>query len=372
MAIVTILGAGRMGAAVAWPLLDNGHEVRLVGTHLDEDIIRSLREDCFHPGLKRRMPDGVQPYQLAELPRALAGADVIVSGVNSLGARWAGRTLAPLLWPGAVILSLTKGVEADGDTLRVMPEVLASELPNGLSKEVSINAVAGPVLAYELSGRRISATVFTGHDEGPLLALREIFATDYYRVWCSTDVVGVETFAALKNAYVVGIGAARGMLERAGGPDEIGAGMHNTAALLFATAAKELAHLADMLRQMKNPGFRRVWAWDRPAISEASVSNLQAVGDLYVTATGGRTFRLGWLLGAGLTYSQAKEVMQEDTLEGAFAVLQMAKVLPVWQREGWIAEAELPMLRAIIRALTEDKPLELPWGDLMGVGRIFV
>ncbi len=368
MAIVTILGAGRMGAAVTWPLLDNGHEVRLVGTHLDDDIIRSLRERCFHPGLKRRIPDGVQPYLLGELPRALEGADVIVSGVNSLGVRWAGRTLAPLLWPGAVILSLTKGVEADGDTLRIMPEVLAAELPDA----VSINAVAGPVLAYELSGRRISATVFAGHDEAPLLALRDIFANDYYRVWCSTDLVGVETFAALKNAYVVGIGSARGMLEAAGGPDEIGAHMHNTAALLFAAAAKELAYLADMMRQMKNPGFRRVWAWDRPAISEASVANLQAAGDLYVTATGGRTFRLGWLLGTGLTYSQAREVMQEDTLEGAFAVLEMAKVLPVWQREGWVAESELPMLRAIIRALTEDAPLQLPWGDLMGVGRAFV
>jgi glycerol-3-phosphate dehydrogenase (NAD(P)+) len=372
MAIVTILGAGRMGAAVTWPLLDNGHEVRLVGTHLDDDIIQSLRERCFHPGLKRRIPDGVQPYLLGELPRALEGADVIVSGVNSLGVRWAGRTLAPLLWPGAVILSLTKGVEADGDTLRIMPEVLAAELPDTLRHHVSINAVAGPVLAYELSGRRISATVFAGHDEAPLLALRDIFANDYYRVWCSTDLVGVETFAALKNAYVVGIGSARGMLEAAGGPDEIGAHMHNTAALLFAAAAKELAYLADMMRQMKNPGFRRVWAWDRPAISEASVANLQAAGDLYVTATGGRTFRLGWLLGTGLTYSQAREVMQEDTLEGAFAVLEMAKVLPVWQREGWVAESELPMLRAIIRALTEDAPLQLPWGDLMGVGRAFV
>jgi glycerol-3-phosphate dehydrogenase (NAD(P)+) len=346
--------------------------VRLVGTHLDDDIMRSLREECFHPGLKRRMPEGVQPYSLAELPRALDGADVIVNGVNSLGARWAGRTLAPLLWPGAVILSLTKGVEAAGDTLRTMPEVIASELPNGLSKEVSIHGVTGPVLAYELSGRRISATVFAGHDEAPLLALREIFATNYYHVWCSTDLIGAEVFAALKNAYVVGIGAARGMLDVAGGPDEIGAHMHNTAALLFAAAAKELAQLVDMTRRMKNVGFQRLWAWEKPTFTEASVANLQAAGDLYVTATGGRTFRLGWLLGTGLTYSQAKEVMREDTLEGAFAVLEMAKVLPVWQREGWIADNELPMLRAIIRALTEDAPLELPWGDLMGVGRIFV
>jgi glycerol-3-phosphate dehydrogenase (NAD(P)+) len=371
VAIITILGAGRMGTAITWPLRDNGHEVRLVGTHLDDGIIQSLRHDCFHPGLGRRVPDGIKTHLLSELPQALEGADIVVSGVNSLGARWAGRTLSTLLRPGAVVLSLTKGVEADGDALRIMPEVLASELPDGLRHEVSTNAVAGPVLAYELSGRRISATVFAGNDEATLRGLRDIFTNDYYRVWCSTDLVGVEVFAALKNAFVVGIGAARGMLEAAGGPDEIGAGMHNTAALLFAAATKELAQIVGMARALKNPGFQRLWAFEKPAFSEASVANLQAAGDLYVTATGGRTFRLGWLLGTGMTYSQAKEAMREDTLEGAFAVLQMAKILPAWERNGWIAPADLPMLRAIIRAVTEDKPLQLPWGDLMGAGKIF-
>ena len=91
MAIVTILGAGRMGTAVTWPLVDNGHEVRLVGTHLDAEIIRSCQDARFHPGLRRRIPDGVQPFYLEELAGALTGADVIVSGVNSLGVHWIER-----------------------------------------------------------------------------------------------------------------------------------------------------------------------------------------------------------------------------------------------------------------------------------------
>ena len=194
--------------------------------------------------MRRRIPDGVQPLYLEQLPRALDGADVIVSGVNSLGVHWIGRTLAPLLWPGAAILSLTKGVEAGDDgVLRILPDVLASELPPGLRGQVKVTAVAGPVLAYELSGRRISATVFTGTDEAELRRLRDIFHNEYYRVWLSTDPIGVEVFAALKNAYTIGIGSARGMLEAAGGPDEIHAAMHNTAALLFAAAAGELAQI---------------------------------------------------------------------------------------------------------------------------------
>ena len=87
-------------------------------------------------------------------------------------------------------------------------------------------------------------------------------------------------------------------------------------------------------------------------------------------AQAGRTFRLGWLMGTGLTYSQAQAEMQEDTLEGAFAVLQMARSLPVWEAAGRIGPDDLPMLRAIIRAITHDTPLALPWDDLMGVGQI--
>jgi len=191
------------------------------------------------------------------------------------------------------------------------------------------------------------------------MRLRSIFHNDYYKVWLSGDMLGVEIFSALKNAYVVGIGAARGMLEVTGGPDEIGAHMHNTASLLFAAAAKELSQIVNIMGGQAK-GF----------------AGLQGAGDLYVTATGGRTFRLGWLLGTGLTYSQAQAGMQEDTLEGAFAVLQMAKILPSWEREGTahgrIEPNELPMLRAIIAALTTDTPLALPWDDLMGVNKVFV
>ena len=356
MAIVTILGAGRMGTVITWPLRDNGHEVRLVGTHLDVAIIRSCLDARYHPGLRRRIPDGVQPFYLEQLLQALHGTDVIVSGVNSLGVHWIGRTLAPLLWPGASVLSLTKGLEAGADgVLRILPDVLANELTPELRVRVTVAAVAGPVLAYELSGRRISATVFTGTDDDALRRLRAIFHNDYYYVWLSTDPVGVEVFAALKNAYTIGIGAARGMLEAAGGPDENNAAMHNTAALLFAAAARELTQIVALMGG-RAEGF----------------IGLQGTGDLYVTCTGGRTFRLGWLMGTGLTYSQAQAEMREDTLEGAFAVLQMAKTLPAWESDGRIGPDDLPMLRAIIRAITTDMPLALPWDDLMGVGTVML
>ena len=62
MATVTIVGAGYMGTALAYPLSDNGHAVRLVGTHLDGEIISNCLAGREHPRLKRRIPKGVLPY----------------------------------------------------------------------------------------------------------------------------------------------------------------------------------------------------------------------------------------------------------------------------------------------------------------------
>ena len=70
-----------MGTATAWPLTDNGHTVRLVGTHLDGEIVRSCKEKGFHPKLQREHPAGVRPSHVAEIAAALDGAEIIVSGV---------------------------------------------------------------------------------------------------------------------------------------------------------------------------------------------------------------------------------------------------------------------------------------------------
>jgi glycerol-3-phosphate dehydrogenase (NAD(P)+) len=86
MANVTILGAGLMGTAVAWPLSDNGHAIRLVGTHLDGAIIRSCLDTGYHPKLRRPLPPRVRPYFVEQLPEALAGADADRSTISAGGA----------------------------------------------------------------------------------------------------------------------------------------------------------------------------------------------------------------------------------------------------------------------------------------------
>jgi len=348
MARITILGAGLMGTAVAWPLADNGHDVRLVGTHLDAEIIRSCLDSGYHPRLRRRLPGKVTPYYLEELPGALDGADVIVSGVSSPGVHWIARTLGPFLWPGATIIAVTKGLEADADgKLRILPDLLHDELPQEIRDQVTLSAIAGPCIAGELAGRRQSCVVFTGRDAAALNHLRSIFATGYYHIWTSTDIVGVETCAALKNAYTIAIGMATGLLDLEGGPDNAGASMHNLAAALFGASAREMSRIVGLL----GGGIENV-PW------------LPGVGDQYVTCVGGRTIRLGRLLGAGLTYTEAVLEMVGETLEGAYIVKQMAQVLPGWEQQGRIGKHELPLLRMLCRVITEEARVDIPFERL--------
>ena len=70
MGVITIVGAGMMGSAMSYPASDNGHEVRLVGTPLDREIIDRTKSDGYHITLKRQLPSGIKCYQTEELDEA--------------------------------------------------------------------------------------------------------------------------------------------------------------------------------------------------------------------------------------------------------------------------------------------------------------
>ena len=82
MSVIAIVGAGMMGSALSAPFVANGHEVRLVGTPLDHELVAALKADAPHPKLRAKVP-GVRAYYVEELTRALEGADAIALGVSS-------------------------------------------------------------------------------------------------------------------------------------------------------------------------------------------------------------------------------------------------------------------------------------------------
>jgi hypothetical protein len=187
MARISVLGTGIMATALAWPLSDNGHEVRLVGTHLDREIIDSIQNNGVHPGLGLELPEGVRAYQLEDAEEAFEDAEIAMSGVNSFGVHWAGEQLVSLLRPGMRVIAVTKGLEDAGDGgLRILPDVLAEEIPQDLREQVSWSAITGPAIAGEVAVRHDTCVVFTGTGEGALDELAATFRTDYYHVWTST------------------------------------------------------------------------------------------------------------------------------------------------------------------------------------------
>ena len=341
MTKVAILGAGYMGTATAWPLSDNGHDVCLVGTHLDHAIIERCKTDRFHPRLKRILPERVTPYYLEELGAALEGVDFIVSGVNSMGVRWSGQVLGPYLKPGQHIISVTKGIESEPDgSFRILPDVLRSELPETIRDQVAFAAIGGPCIAGEVAGRRQSCVYFGSRDLQAASYLAEAFRTPYYHVWVTNDLEGLEIAVAMKNAYATGVGMAYGILQRQGGLDEADASMYNLAAALFAQGCIE------MQRMLAVMGATIEFAYGLPG-----------AGDFYVTAQAGRSILLGRLLGEGRSYPEAVQIMEGETMEAAMMVQQMARVLPALEAQGKLNCSEMPFMQALVDVIVNGQPI---------------
>jgi glycerol-3-phosphate dehydrogenase (NAD(P)+) len=351
MTTVVILGSGVMGSALTFPLADNQHDVRLVGTHLDRETIEAVRAGGPHPGLGRRLPESVRPYQLEEIEAAFGGAEIVVSGVNSLGVAWAGQRLATVLEPGMLVIAIAKGMVADQDgELRILPDVLAEQVPPELRARVPWAAIGGPSIAGEVAARRNTCVVFAGHQQAALDRLAAAFTTASYRVWTSTDLVGVEVSAALKNCYAVGVGFGEGVLDRLGEADGADRN-HNYEAALFAQATAEISQMVRLLGGRPETPY-----------------GLAGVGDLFVTSTGGRNIRVARLVGAGLPFSAARARMGDITLEGAAAIQVIGGALPGMTERGVIGPADFPLLRHLHAVVARDAQPAMPWSAFFDGG----
>lgn len=353
MTRVTVLGSGIMATALAWPLTDNDHEVRLVGTHLDRDIIDSIKESGVHPGLDLKVPEGVRAYQLEEAEEAFEGTEIAMSGVNSFGVHWAGEQFASLLKPGMMVIAVTKGMEADenGD-LHILPDVLSEEVPQDLREQVSWSAIVGPAIAGEVAVRHDTCVVFTGLEADVLEELAATFRTDYYHVWTSTDFVGCEVCAATKNCYAFGGGFMEGLLDKEG-KSEARYRRYNYGAALFGQATRELGQWMELLGgELETP------------------YGLPGVGDMFVTTMGGRNVKAGRLVGAGIPFSEVRdERMKGVTLEGIAAIEVIGGALPRLTERGLIEPEAFPLMRHLYAVVAEDEPVDMPWDTFFGNAR---
>lgn len=336
MAKIVILGAGVMGSAFSFPLVDSGHEVHLVGTHLDGEEIDTIKAHNRHPRLEPHILPGVTAFRTESLPEVLGSkTDLIVLGVSSAGVDWAIDALFKAL-PGRVpgdvpILMLTKGLALndDGD-IEVLPARVSRLLESRGVPGVAVGAVGGPCIAAEVAARRHSGVVIGFNDAAVLQRVRSLLAADYYHHSGTTDLIGLEACAAMKNFYALAVGSATS---------------HNPAALLFTRAIREMAVLVEYFGG-----------------TPESVYDLAGTGDFYVTCLAGRNSRMGAFLGTGLTYNEAKSRhMKDDTVEGAEVAANVGPAIVELTRDGRIALDMLPLTVELIEAICGDRRLEIPW-----------
>lgn len=357
MSKISVLGSGIMASALAFPLSDNGHEVRLVGTHLDREVIDSIKESGIHPGLGLKLPETVSAYQLEEAEEAFEGADIAMSGVNSFGVHWAGEQLASLLNPGMMVIAVTKGMEADEEgNLRILPDVLSEKVSQQIREQVSWSAITGPAIAGEVAVRRDTCVVFTGReaDTEALEKLSGIFRTDYYHVWTNTDFTGCEACAAIKNCYAFGAGFMEGILDKEGkeGEQESKYRNYNYGAALFGQATREL-------------GYWMMLLGGKPETPHG----LAGVGDMFVTSMGGRNVKAGRFVGAGVPFSEVRDDrMRGVTLEGVAAIRVMGGALEKLTERGLVREEDFPLMRHLYEVVAKDEPLDMPWETFFGGG----
>ena len=339
---IIIIGAGAMGSAFAVPCLENKNDVTLIGTHLEDDLINKIQlNNNFHPALNIELPSKLKVEKFEKLQSILEGeVDIIVAGVSSVGIEWFVNQISKNYKKNTPIILLTKGLAIEGNELITLSDKIKKLLKEKGHGEVNISAIKGPCLAAGLAYKMRTGTVIANPDIKETEKLKKIISTNYYSTEVSDDLTGIELSGAIKNIYSMLIGASEG-LSNSKAPKEIQSKYYlNTSASLIHRSISEMVEFVSFY------GGRA-----------ETVYGLAGLGDLYVSAIGGRNSLMGKYLGEGYLYKEAKEkFMKNITVEGAQLALEIGpKILQD------LNSKHFPLMFSMLHTICENKKLEIQW-----------
>jgi len=264
---LTVMGAGSWGTTLAWLLAGKGFGVTLWARE-DEvraSIIERRENALFLPGVT--LPGGITPT--TSLKEAVEGARMVVSVVPSHGVREVFAEAAPHMAGGVLVVSATKGIE---ESSLLLPSAVLSEVLSGVpGMETAV--ISGPSFAKEVSRGLPAAVVAASASDEAALRVQEIFTAPSFRVYTSTDPLGVELGGAMKNVIAIASGIS----------DGLSLGLNARAALI----TRGLAEIARLGRPL---GAR-----------PETFYGLSGLGDLVLTCTGAlsRNYTFGLEIGKG-------------------------------------------------------------------------
>ena len=249
---LAIIGAGSWGTALAIVLAPRFPRIRLwvYEGDLAARMASARRNDVYLPGCE--LPPQVAPVH--DLAAALDGADIVLSVMPSHLVRGLYQQMLPFLQESMLFVSATKGLE--NDTLLRMSEVVAEVLRPRFAARVAV--ISGPTFAQEVARFEPTTLVVASQDLDLAGAIQQAFSGPTFRLYTSSDPIGVEIGGSIKNVVAIGAGVLHGM----------GLG-HNVMAALITRGLAEMTRLAVAM------GGR-----------SQTLAGLAGLGDLVLTCTG--------------------------------------------------------------------------------------
>ena len=313
---ILIIGGGAMGSAFSIPCLENKNQVIITEPYNKTFIKNLASKNKFHPSLKISLPNKLK-FKRYSKNIFENKFDLIVIALSLAGIDFIGKELKDLKIKTSLLV-LTKGLKYDKKKNKLLT---ISHLLKKNYNASNVSVLKGPCLAKELAKKNKTSVVIASNNIRIAKWIGNLISTKYYLTEYSKDIIGVEICSAIKNIYAMVIGSGQNL---------------NTSSGLFQKSMIEMKYLVKYFKG-----------------DVATVLGLSGVGDLYVSAAGGRNSKMGDYLGKGFTFSYAKKkFMPKDTVEGE----QLAREIAPYILKK-INKKKIPLMYHLLKTIIHNKKI---------------
>jgi glycerol-3-phosphate dehydrogenase (NAD(P)+) len=315
---IIIIGGGAMGSAFTIPCLENNNKVTITEPYSKRFIKDLSSKDKFHSALKIKLPKKLKFKKFSKVTLK-EKSDLIVIALSLSGIDFIAKELKDLKIK-TPILVLTKGLKYQKKIKKIF--TISEQFKKNYNM-TNVSVLKGPCLAKELAKKNQTSVVIANKNIKIAKSIGKIISTKYYMTEYSKDVVGVEVCSAIKNIYSMIIGAGQSL---------------NSSSNLFQKSILEMRYL---IKHFEG--------------KDETISGLAGVGDLYVSAAGGRNSKMGSYLGKGYTFKNAKKrFMPNDTVEGE----QLAREIAPYILKK-IKKKKIPLMIDLLNAILKNKRIKI-------------
>lgn len=313
-----IIGGGAMGSAFTIPCLENKNDVVITEPYSKKFIKELSSKRKYHSALKMNLPKKLK-FRKYSGDLLKEKFDLIVIALSLPGIDFIGKELKKNKI-NTPLLVLTKGLKYISRSKKIFT---ISEKLQKVSGIKNISVLKGPCLAKELARKHQTSVIIANKNINFAKKIGKRISTKYYLNEFSRDIIGVEVCSAIKNIYAMIIGAGQSL---------------NTSSSLFQRSINEMKYLTKYFKG-----------------KEETVYSLAGIGDLYVSAVGGRNSKMGEFLGKGFKFKYAKKkFMSKDTIEGAELVFEIGK-----QILKKVNNNKIPLMVDLIKSILKNKKLSI-------------